>query len=93
MIDVTANGHQHAADVYVRVEDIPRWIPVTERLPELEAKVLVAGGGLIEIGWREHFANYAVPATEWTLGEELDAGEHPKWITHWMPLPEPPEAR
>jgi hypothetical protein len=68
----------------------PRWITVSERLPELEEKVLVAGGSLIEIGWREHFANYTVPTTEWTLGEELDAGEHPKWITHWMPLPAPP---
>lgn len=69
-----------------------QWIPVGERLPELDVQVLVAAAGrnLLEIGWREHCPHYIIPSVEWTLGDELDRGERPKWITHWMPLPPPP---
>lgn len=64
----------------------PRWIPVTERLPEKDKDVLVyattkfIGGSKIAI-------------------DKLEEGElHPIWlythgwfeVTHWMPLPELP---
>ena len=57
----------------------PRWIPVTNRLPEEEVYVLV---------WRESGLPYVsrrVDSTYW-LGLGKDAK-----ITHWMPLPSPPE--
>lgn len=65
-----------------------QWIPVTERLPDTDKDVLVyattkfIGGFKIAI-------------------DKLEEGEqHPIWlythgwfeVTHWMPLPEPPES-
>ena len=67
-------------------EAVPKWIPVTERLPEEGKFVLVYGdlypnkhdGGVIAVSKRMDW-NY------WQgFGRERN-------ITHWMPLPEPPK--
>ena len=61
-----------------------RWIPVSERLPEPHGHVL---------GWQPDFAR---PAEVWIgssgqwLGGDFEPAGH---ITHWMPLPEPPEVK
>jgi hypothetical protein len=91
MIDVTANGHQHAADVYVRVEDIPRWIPASERLPESLREVLTLSAAGIVIGYVDlsDDRRWHAPHCDNETGEPWisDSG----YVTHWMPLPEPPE--
>lgn len=65
---------------------LPKWIPVTERLPKEGEFVLVYGdlyankhdGGVIAVSKRMDW-NY------WQgFGRERD-------ITHWMPLPQPPK--
>lgn len=57
----------------------PAWVPVTERLPEHTVCVLVA------------YSNGAVEVDAWGhdgwMDEDLSNGA----ITHWMPVPEPPE--
>ena len=60
----------------VTVGEAPRWIPVTERLPENPAQVLVTySWGEVTVG--EYWNN----GEGWgTYGEEVLA---------WMPLPEP----
>lgn len=65
--------------------ETPRWIPVTERLPEPHRKVLVAsqwigcGGATIrEVGWTAAYPRCFC---------NRECGT----ITHWMPLPEPPK--
>lgn len=68
-----------------------RWIGVEERLPEAGERVLV---------WFDHYTSPAVAT--WFLGEGFFAdypdgtAEHDTveicYVTHWMPLPEPPEA-
>ena len=90
-----------AADVVER----PRWIPVTERLPEdgsLVGKLIADSNGCIRIasqcteitlsGGKSIYTDLIdlvsllakdTPTTEWT-----DCTH----ITHWMQLPEPPEA-
>ena len=78
---------------------LPRWIPVTERLPEYDVRVLAIdvydtcdGDGTEFIGI-------------WTRKEYPDDPDGCCWIdergwwhaidevTHWMPLPEPPEEK
>ena len=67
----------------------PKWIPVTERLPEPETDVLTFSGGCIDIITYRYNRRGLVcfmfrdECGYWkeTYGK----------ITHWMPLPEPPE--
>ena len=65
-----------------------RWIPVTERLPEDRSDVLVVAY------WHERWGVYmgwcASERAAWSvhigIGDRNDVA-----VTHWMPLPEPPE--
>ena len=67
---------------------LPRWIPVEERLPEDRSNVLVVAY------WHERWGVYmgwcAPERAEWSvhigIGDRDDVA-----VTHWMPLPEPPE--
>ena len=52
-----------------------RWIPVTERLPKRDDRVLVY---IPEIGG----ANCSI---------QISKGWSMKYVSHWMTLPEPPE--
>ena len=61
-----------------------RWIPCSERLPETNGKdasylVYVPSFGAVDI------ADYHPDVDEWTFMCL------PVTVTHWMPLPEPPE--
>ena len=58
----------------------PKWIPVTERLPERNYNCLVADDGTIVYG----YMNFT--------GEWMDClGDKLKYVSHWMPLPQPPK--
>ena len=61
---------------------MPRWIPVTDRLPEKWKWVLVCfdGADVPSTG----FVN---SAGDW-IGEDMYTNYD---VTHWMPLPEPPK--
>lgn len=61
-----------------------KWIPVSERMPELGEIVLTAMGGVVNVGEMEcSAANYRF-FTSVISGRELPA-------THWMPLPAAPQ--
>lgn len=72
---------------------VPRWIPVTERLPELDELVLVIASGKP----KENITlDGAIElATLYSDGWCLETW--PEWtganVTYWMPLPEPPEVK
>lgn len=62
-----------------------KWIPVTERLPEMHTKVLCCGirGG-----------RFIAELTTWGNGNRIwdkRNGRGCPEVTHWMPLPEPPK--
>ena len=67
----------------------PRWIPVSERLPETGVDVLVK--------FPQNMAVASIDIGEWVVNSgdgwctdiNLAGGE--KNPTHWMPLPEPPK--
>lgn len=61
-------------------EAIPRWISVEERLPDCFEPVIVCRkGGKVEQGHRD--------VNDWWKVY----GTRTKHVTHWMPLPKPPE--
>ena len=69
-------------------EPEPKWIPVTERLPDMHVEVLVCTEeyGETQLG----FSMVAVfDGTGWleTWGRKTYLAA----VTHWMPLPEPPK--
>lgn len=73
-----------AADAIEELQK-PKWIPVTESLPDAHKNVLCCGskGGQF-VGWvSNHVANGKALA--------FVHGGYGRLITHWMPLPEPPK--
>ena len=93
--DRIANQSTHIAALQQEIEklrgQLPRWIPVTERLPELDELVLVIASGKP----KENITlDGAIElATLYSDGWCLETW--PEWtganVTYWMPLPEPPE--
>jgi hypothetical protein len=75
--EVLAKG---IADI-IRIATEPDWIPVSERLPEVHSPVLVS---ITE-------SRYPTVATMSLDGEWLFGEGYPVTVTHWMPLPAPPE--
>lgn len=68
---------------------LPNWIPVTERLPNVDEKVLTFARNKYDGSW-------FMDITSWTGVRNHD--EYRFWgygdsmkVTHWMSLPEPPE--
>lgn len=57
-----------------------RWIPVGERLPEIDQNVLACHSGEVGISHRY------VDGWYW----DVDEWHKPFTPSHWMPLPEPP---
>ena len=59
---------------------VPKWISVEERMPECMQPVIVCReGGKVEQGYKDTMDWWKV------------YGTRTKKVTHWMPLPEPPE--
>ena len=79
-----ANGVTIADDVSAVAYNLSpteqKWIPVSERLPEKDVKVLTFGVYGFSVNYRDRFS-----------GKWRGVNGKPQWITHWMPLPEPPK--
>lgn len=67
-----------------RQDKISRWIPVTERLPEVGQRVLFS--------FRNHRTKQPRISIGWYNGKQWDSPIATEYdVTHWMPLPEPPK--
>lgn len=93
--DRLENQNAHIAALQQEIEklraQLPRWIPVEERLPEYGVRVLATdmyeGDDYTGIRTREEYPDDA---------DGCWIGEHGWWYaiddaTHWMPLPKVPE--
>lgn len=92
--DRIANQSNHIAALQQEIEklrgQLPRWIPVEERLPETESW----GASKVVLGIVQHESGYPPPHPcfcvylgnqQWTIRGRMAT------ISHWMSLPEPPE--
>ena len=87
----TATILEEAADAIEELSK-PRWIPVTERLPEsVDDDVLVTDGEGCAVGyWRPDAQAWDSTDFGWLENRsEPPCGIHT--VTHWMPLPPLPE--
>ena len=78
--------HKFFSEEYRRCKT-PKWISVTERLPEERGNYLVVIN-CPRGRWDEICAFDG--EKEWVSIDEY-AEIATKWVTHWMPLPEPPK--
>jgi len=66
-----------------RLKDAQRWIPVSERMPDDWESVLTID---ISKSTQDVVSAFYNPETSlWSTPFSSDL-----WVTHWMPLPEPP---
>lgn len=61
------------------------WIKCSERMPGDFEAVLASDGDNVEVMWRDSCGLWDC----WAEGDGRMVG--PYAVTHWMPLPEPPE--
>jgi len=89
MVDAITNAIDERDGEYVKVEDLPRWIPVSERLPEVGGRVLIYCPLLCphEVIGATFWEGQTLKGW-WTDDVQQLGGTEP---THWMKLPEPPE--
>ena len=93
--DRIANQSTHVAALQQEIEklraQLPRWIPVEERLPENFRKVLCWGEYFRYGDFNGMFVNYALGyQNNGSWGGEVANGTNARALA-WMPLPEPPE--
>lgn len=84
----------------------PQWISVKDRLPEFGNLVLVFGVmegalvpsvciGMLSDNAENNYYDNTQPMKLWEAWERIGYDQmllnNPKGITHWMPLPKPPE--
>ncbi len=70
----------------IEISQADKWIPVVERLPDADKKVLViTASGSFKVARCNFYKNGT--EVNWATNDGL--GE--KAITHWMPLPDPPK--
>ena len=70
-------------DYIAELEEKQRWVPVSERMPDNWESVLTID---ISKSTRDMVTAFYNPETSlWSTHFSCDL-----WVTHWMPLPEPP---
>jgi hypothetical protein len=89
---IEINGVEHLVDLEVaqefeRLQSLTQWVPVTERLPENNDPVLAYGKSV----YHDDVPAYYAARYNKHLDEFSIPGIGGLSITHWMPLPLPPE--
>ena len=95
--DRIANQSTHIAALQKEIEklrgQLPRWIPVTERLPKYGVRILATdmyeGDDYTGIRTREEYPDDTDGCWYDEMGRWYPIGD----ATHWMPLPKAPEVK
>ena len=93
--EIEINGYSHVMDVLEQLPSAqpePKWIPVSERLPETEEFVLASLTGKYRNITFEHaceIADYADGGWCVYAYPHMSAEKCEELIEAWMPLPEP----
>lgn len=66
----------------------PQWISVKDRLPEEDVTVLAFVNYSVNDARLERIDSAAYRGKLWLMGSDIYSE---RFITHWMPLPEPPK--
>jgi hypothetical protein len=86
--DCTPEERRMHAEIEELEEQVPRWIPVTERLPEVHAAVLAVTRAFPKDIRLAQMASH--DGVMWRFCGMDDDDVDSFGITHWMPLPAPP---
>ena len=89
----TAKLFNEAADAIEELSK-PRWIPVTERLPEDREMVIgyTPCDGFMFVGYHVTSIYHDRDFSYWNIVTAMrSTRKMMKKVTHWMPLPEPPK--
>lgn len=81
---------EEITDLEARIAELEaerKWIPVSERLPEDRATILAAfkNREILTATYYKHYEAFGGVENWWDI-----EGWHSGNVTHWMPLPEPP---
>ena len=71
----------------LREREERRWIPVTERLPEIGRKCLIANREIVVRGWLRQDGVWKTGVSSDEIWSKFSL--YPP--THWMPMPQPPK--
>lgn len=87
-----------AIEVLSKMEKATRWIPVTERLPDIGTYIVA---GKMKYSFEENYEHFVDVASygfwddgkeeSWLTFNDWYEGQQEYEITHWMLLPEPPK--
>lgn len=82
--EIMEEQEQIILDQYAELDVLPRWIPVTERLPEDGKNVIV---------FVRSCADWWTMDIDWCVNGHWVINADDEWhnITHWMPLPSVPK--
>lgn len=91
LIDAVENAHASMADALTYIQQleaqVPRWIPVEERLPATDDDVLIVTNNEFGTGYEVGQGYYDICDEEWFGHAYVGTID----VTHWMPLPEVPK--
>lgn len=93
-LQAAVSGYEATTDVefvkedgHERIRFVPKWIPVTERLPETPGEYMVA----YHPCYWDRVNDEIKVGLDSFRGKTSWAKKKYQRVTHWMPLPEPPK--